>query len=136
MVNGILLRPYISGMVWNLSENSMAVLREGIDVYKAIRGEIREMVPFFPLGFGRVNDAQLAYGLRGENRAYLSVFAVQSDAAEIPLKSLNREITGVKVIYPSSVDCAFSLDGNQCLTVRMPKPECARLFEITFKSEE
>ena len=51
MVNGLLLRPYVSGMVWKMSRENLELMREGIDLYKQIRGEIKEAEPFFPLGF-------------------------------------------------------------------------------------
>ena len=133
MVNGILLRPYVSGIVWNMSEDSMAILREGISVYKTIRKDVKEMTPFFPLGFNRVNNEQLAYGLLGEKKAFLSVFTVNSDTAQIPLNFPGRKAVDVKVIYPQREECEYQLsDGG--LTVRMPGKTCARLFEITFVS--
>ncbi len=129
MVNGILLRPYVSGIVWNMSEASMTILREGISTYKAIRNDLRQMAPFFPLGFGRVNDRHLAYGVKGNGKAYLSVFAIGSGCAEIPLDSLG-EVKGVKVIYPESQDCEYAVE-NGLLKVKLPAETCARLFEIT-----
>ncbi len=129
MVNGILLRPYVSGIVWNMSEESMAIFREGISAYKAIRGDLKTMVPFFPLGFGRVNDAFLAYGVKNGEKAYLSVFTIRGGQAEIPLKKLGN-LRDVKVMYPSSGDCEFSVSDG-VLKVQMPTETCARLFEIT-----
>ncbi|MGN1018790.1 MAG: alpha-galactosidase [Aristaeellaceae bacterium] len=129
MVNGLLLRPYVSGIVWDMSDSSMALMREGIRVYKALRGELKDMVPFFPLGFGRVNDRQLAYGLRGEGKAYLSVFTIGSREAEIPLACLG-DVQSVKAIYPVSGDCGIAL-AEGVLRVTMPGDVCARLLEIT-----
>ena len=131
MVNGLLLRPYVSGIVWSMSDESMAVFREGISVYKQIRGELKEMLPFFPLGFARVNDTQLAYGVRGDKKAYLSVFGIHSDRVEIPLASLGGEVKSVKVIYPVSGDCECALeDGKLC--VKFPCDVAARLLQIEF----
>ena len=107
----------------------MALMREGIGVYKALRAELKDMVPFFPLGFGRVNDHQLAYGVRSNRKAYLSVFTIGSREAEIPLACLG-EVRGVKVIYPGTGDCDIALEQN-VLRVTMPGDTCARLFEIT-----
>ena len=45
MVNGLLLRPYMSGMVWKLGEESMDLLKEGIALYKRIRPEVRQALP-------------------------------------------------------------------------------------------
>lgn len=51
MVNGLLLRPYISGMVWKMSEENLKLMAEGIALYKQIRDGIKDGVPIFPLGF-------------------------------------------------------------------------------------
>ena len=128
MVNGLLLRPYVSGIVWDMSEDSMALMREGIGVYKTLRAELKDMTPFFPLGFGRVNDHQLAYGVRSDRKAYLSVFTIGSREAAIPLACLG-EIRGVKVVYPASGSCEAALEDG-VLRVTMPGDTCARLFEI------
>ena len=129
MVNGILLRPYISGIVWKMSEASMEILREGIAKYKDIRGDVKQMAPFFPRGMNRVNDKELAYGLRGEGKAYLSVFTIDKGTAEIDLACLKQPVKDVKVIYPSTGDCAFEMEGTK-LKVTFPAKTAARLFEI------
>ena len=107
----------------------MALMREGIGVYKTLRAELKDMTPFFPLGFGRVNDRRLAYGVRGDKKAYLSVFTIGSREAAIPLACLG-EIRGVKVVYPASGSCEAALEDG-VLRVTMPGDTCARLFEIT-----
>ena len=132
MVNGLLLRPYVSGMVWKLSERSMSLLHEGITLYKRIRNDVKEGVPYWPLGFNMLHDDVLAYGLNCNNKAYLSVFAIKSDTAEIPLNFTGKKITSVNVIYPASVSCDFNYD-NKTLKIHMPQAKAARLFEIQFE---
>lgn len=128
MVNGILLRPYISGMVWKLSDNSMELMREGISLYKEIREDLKTAVPFFPLGFCNIKDETMAYGVQCEDKAYLSVFAPKTDTVVIPLE-LGREIEKVQVIYPKKENCEYRYE-NGVLTVRMPQKAAARLFHI------
>lgn len=132
MVNGLLLRPYISGMVWKLGENSMRLLREGIALYKQIRKDVRNAVPFWPLGFGTLHDSVLVYGLKTEDTVYLSVFTPGSDTAKVPLNFGDRKIKAVEVLYPSEGNCCFSLQ-NSCLTVKMPQKAAARLFRISLQ---
>ena len=131
MVNGLLLRPYISGIVWSMSDASMDLMREGIAAYKAIRGDLKEMVPFFPLGFGRVNDTQLAYGVRNDEKAYLSVFGIHSDRVEIPAAALGGPVKAVRVLYPAAVDCDVTVEGG-ALRVKLPAQVSARLLEIEY----
>ena len=88
------------------------------------------MVPFFPLGFHSVKSQVLAYGVKDEKHAYLSVFTPDSDYAEIPLKKLPK-VKKVSVIYPKDVRCEFQLE-NQMLKVKMSQSTCARLFELEF----
>ena len=105
-------------------------MKEGLDVYKEIRGNLVKMTPFFPFGFHSVKSQVLAYGIKDEKRAYLSVFTPDSDYAEIPLKKLPN-VKKVSVIYPKDVKCEFQLE-NQMLKVKMPQNTCARLFELEF----
>lgn len=131
VMNGMLLRPYISGIVWDMTEDSLATLRDGIAKYKEIRGDITSMVPFFPRGMNRVGDKELAYGLKNDKFAYLSVFTIDNGVATIDLKCLGKPISDVKVIYPESVDCDFTMEGT-VLKVKMPAGTAARLFKLTF----
>ena len=130
MVNGLLLRPYMSGLIWSLSDACMELLKEGISLYKTIRQDIRQGVPFFPLGFADIKDSALAYGLSCRNKIYLSVFGVQTDKLEIPL-SFEKIPSSIKVIYPKSENCNYQLK-DQRLTVKLPQIASARLFEIQF----
>ena len=75
MINGILLRPYMSGMVWKLSDKSMNLLKEGVTLYKSIRNDIKIATPFWPIGFNNIHDEVLAYGVKNESIAYLAVTA-------------------------------------------------------------
>ncbi|WP_130837507.1 glycoside hydrolase family 36 protein [Lachnoclostridium sp. Marseille-P6806] len=132
MINGILLRPYMSGMVWKFGEHTMDLLREGISVYKRIRGDIRKAVPFWPVGFNNIRDSVLVYGVKTEDVAYLSVFTPKTDTAEIPLHFDGKIIDKVEVIYPSRVNCEFELKDG-VLSVKMPQMTAARLFRVTLK---
>lgn len=129
MVNGMLLRPYISGLVWTISEEGLNLFREGIDVYKSIRDTEKDALPFFPLGFTNSKASVLAYGLQKENIAYLSVFMPDADKADIPLKFEGKEIKAVSVLYPGSGDCKFAYEDG-ALKVVMPQKKCARFFKI------
>ena len=129
MVNGLLLRPYMSGMVWDMGEESLELMREGISLYKEIRDDVKKGVPVFPLGFTDTRDDVLAYAIKAEGKSYLAVFTPKTDKAEIPLAEAGITGADVKVIYPSSGDCKYTVvDGK--LQVTMPQVTCARLFEI------
>ena len=130
VVNGILLRPYISGEVWKLSRQNFGLLKEGIDVYKSIRGNFTGMTPFFPNGFHTVKSDVLLYGLRGEHLAYLTVQIPRGEEADIALCGIPHP-KEVKVIYPEEANCEWTVEGSM-LHVRMPQNACGRLFEFIY----
>lgn len=131
MVNGLLLRPYVSGMVWKLSDNSMKLMKEGIALYKEIRSDVKEAVPFFPLGFGNIRQDALAYGLRKGDTVYLAVFAPGTKDVEIPL-TFGKETGQAEVIYPKKGNCEYKVEGG-ILSVHMPQDKTARLFKMTLQ---
>ena len=131
MVNGLLLRPYVSGLVWNMKKENLQLMQEGIALYKEIRKELPGMLPFWPKGLHTVHCETLVYGLKNDRKAYLAVFAPKTDQVSVDLSESGiSETAKVKVIYPSSADCSCELAGG-VLNVKLPKEKCARLLEIT-----
>ncbi len=132
MINGMLLRPYMSGLVWKISDKNFDMIKAGLDVYKKIRRDIPSMVPFFPVGFMSVKSEVLAYGLKNDQKAYLAVFAPHSDSVEFPIYIERKTIKQITVIYPVQKNCTYSFE-NTILKVHMPQKTCARLFEFDLK---
>ena len=130
MANGMLLRPYISGRVWDLGAPQRELLRQGIACYKDIREDLTKMRPFWPLGFSTVRSGAYAYGLRDEEKAYLTVWCEKQMTADLDLSML-PEIRKVRVLYPETEDCQFDVK-NTRLHVKMPKVPCARVFALSF----
>lgn len=133
MVNGLLLRPYMSGMVWKLSPENFELMKEGVSLYKEIREELKEGTPVFPLGFCNGKDPVLAYGVQTEDVVYLSVFMPGTDEGEIPL-DFGRKVEKISVIYPETVDCQFTCE-DAILKIKMPKKKAARLFRVQLGKE-
>lgn len=133
MVNGLLLRPYVSGLVWNMSEESLQLMEEGIRLYKEnIRKELPYMVPFWPIGLHSVHSRMLAYGMKGNGKAYLAVFMPEMQEGTVDLAALPlSEHAKVRVIYPETEDCDYRMSEKK-LCIQMPQEKCARLFVIEF----
>lgn len=128
MVNGLLLRPYISGLIWDISDENFNLMKDGISLYKKIRCDVKEMLPFWPEGFNTVKSEVLTYGLKGENKAYLAVFMVKKNEAVVSLKKF-PEIKSARVIYPQNSGCELELKGNN-LRIQTNDVKEARLIEI------
>lgn len=129
MVAGMLLRPYLSGRVWELSEENLSLLKEGISVYKSIRHDVKDGIPFFPLGFPEIRSPFLAYGLHCDSCDYLAVTGLENKEFFIPYRT-KRAVHRVECIYPSVADCEMEVS-REGLRIKIPRIPSARLLKIT-----
>lgn len=128
MVSAMLLRIHQSGHLAKLSQKRRALVKEGISVYKSIRNDIKNSVPFWCLGFSTFKDDFLSLGLDCGNKAYIAVWRREGDDEKVILP-FDFDAMSVKKLYPAYCDWAYELKGN-ALEVELKKPYSARLFEI------
>ncbi len=136
MVNALLLRVHQSGHLAELSPRRRELVKEALDYYKTIREDIREALPFWPLGLPTQQDEWVSLGLRHENRVYLAGWRGGGDEAEVRLPiagPMGREAE-IRCAYPQAADTEWSWDFDRGeLTVRLPSAKTARLFEFVLK---
>jgi hypothetical protein len=106
-----------------------------VAVYKEERPFIRESFPVWPLGRCRLNDAGFAaQGLIAPDgrRLLLAVWRLTSteDTVKIDLSRWCAAGATVKLRYPSAPRGMEFAYGGGVLSVRLPKPNTARYFEI------
>ena len=152
MINSLLLRIHQSGHLAELSKERVDLVKEGLRVYKDIRGDIKNAVPFWPLDLAENEDMWVCAGLQTENKAYLAVWKREMEGKkdnrcnitanpdgqkvcdnrfEIPLGGLPFAKDGLKVslLYPQKESVPFEVCGDT-LSVELEKPVMARLFVI------
>jgi alpha-galactosidase len=136
MVNAMLLRIHQSGHLVHLTEERKVLVKEALDYYKTIRGDIRTALPFWPLGLSAFSDTWVSLGLQAEKKLYVAVWRRNSetDTCLLPLPGLSSPVAEVKCAYPSYEECDYLYNkDNNSLSVRLPKTFTARLFEITLQ---
>lgn len=137
MINAMLLRIHQSGHLPELSDQRRELVREGIAYYKSIRQDIKQALPFWPLGLADSRDLWLASGLRTKEKAYLAIWRRGGEEdCTVSLKGIwgEEEDMQVKLAYPCkelSKDCDYEFCREEgCLKVSFHQPVMARLFEI------
>ena len=149
MINSMLVRIHQSGHLAELSAERKDLVKEGIECYKNIRGDIKKALPFMPLDIADNEDLWVCGGLQLSDKAYLAVWKRKMEGKNnlrrkkagtecsdttlsISLSSLPFAKNGIKVscIYPKNEPVKFEVDGD-VLTVCYDKPVMARLFEVT-----
>lgn len=140
MVNALLLRVHQSGHLAELAPRRRALVKEGIDYYKAIRADIRQALPFWPLGLPKQQDGWVSLGLRLPGRAYIAVWRKdgEADTAILPLADYVSG-PGVKAAcaYPASAPLACEwLAEERALQVVHPERRSARVYEVRWDEPE
>ena len=139
MVNTMLLRIHQSGHLARISDDRRALVAEGISVYKSIRGDILNSVPFWPIGLAKPADPWMALGLNCGERGYLAVWklparygAARTEADGAVSLPVPEWVKSAECIYPAENDIPFTLDaGAHTLGLSTDKPACARLFRLS-----
>ena len=135
MVNAMLLRIHQSGHLGHIEAERKALVKEALSVYRKIRSDIKNAVPFWSLGTSSFSDEWVSLGLRTENTAYLAVWRRESheDTCVLPVAFLNGRDAEISCIYPSFNEERFAYSKEtSSVSVQLRKPYTARLFRLDF----
>lgn len=133
MVNALLLRVHQSGHLAELSPRRRELVKEALDVYKTIRQDIRESLPFWPLGLPTPQDDWISLGLRNGNKRYIAVWRTGGErgTVDLPLHDLKGKSANIRCLYPQGYECFWVWDEAEGrLQVNLPRAMTARLLEI------
>lgn len=135
MINAMLLRIHQSGHLGYIEPERKALVKEAIGVYKTIRNDIKEALPFWSLGTSHFADNWVSLGLRLENKAYLAVWRREGEEDEclLPIDFLKGKDAKISCIYPAFNQNEFSFCKETGVAkVRLDKEYTARLFMLEF----
>jgi alpha-galactosidase len=136
MVTSILMRIHLAGEFWLISDEQRDAVHEAIALYKdRIRADIPRAIPFYPLGRPTIEqiDTFNAFGLYrvDTDRAWLAVWRLDSKEkrVQLPLPPGVAKLSTVRQAYPAQPQAPCS-SSDGILTVELPQPYSARLFEL------
>ncbi|WP_406054741.1 alpha-galactosidase [Streptomyces sp. NBC_01077] len=134
MANALLGRIHLSGRIPELEPEARALVREAVATYKAIRADLPQAVPSWPLGLPAWDDPWIALALRTPATTYLTAWRRPgTDAtATLHLPHLRDTATRVDLLYPS-VSRAVSawMPDTAELSLTLPTAPSAVLLRIT-----
>jgi alpha-galactosidase len=136
MVNAMLMRIHQSGNLAEISSDRLSLIKEGIQCYKEIRGDINKGLPFWPIGLPSFSDEWISLGLDCGNKVYLAVWRLEGkkDDCILPINFLKNKEVVVNCIYPINNECAFKWNSmTGCLNVAFSSENSARIFEFILK---
>jgi alpha-galactosidase len=133
MANAMMGRIHLSGRPHLMDDRQRTELRRATDAYKAIRHDLRDCLPSWPLGLPRWNDPWLALALtHPEGHSYLAVWHRGGpDSTTFDVGQLVSPGGRIEPVYPTGEGFPADWDLAQGrLSVRLPSAPSARLVRI------
>lgn len=132
VINSLLGRIHLSGTLDKLSDKQMTLIRSGMDVYKTIRGDIKDGIPFWPLDLPHWHSKWLALGLDTPSGVLLAVWRRGGDDhISLPIKKFaEQKDVKVELLYPAEFQADAKWEGG-ALSLKLEATTTARLFRLS-----
>ncbi|MFF7530179.1 alpha-galactosidase [Streptomyces bobili] len=134
-LGGALLgRIHLSGHLDRMTERQLALVRDAVALYKTLRPELAQAVPFWPLGLPGWTDDWLALGMRvpGDRASYVSVWRRGGDGElRLPVSHLAGREVRTEVLHPSSPLAGSAWWDGSGLRVSLPRTPGVLLIRLT-----
>ncbi|CAM5293181.1 alpha-galactosidase [Streptomyces canus] len=139
MANALLGRIHLSGLLPDLPPEARALVHEAVTVYKAVRTDLAQAVPAWPLGLPAWDDEWLALALRTPATTYLTVWRRPGaeTTATLPLSHLHGRAARVDVLYPAASQAVASWYPDTAdLTLTLPAAPSAVLLRLAHAASD
>jgi alpha-galactosidase len=159
LCGALLGRVHLSGHLDQMAPDQRRLVADAVGVYKAIRADLAEATPFWPLGLPGWDDSWVALGLRTAERSYVLVWRRGPQApagapvashwpalpgrdvpgdpeqARLPVPHLAGWPVRSEVLFPDSYVTRQQWDPDRAeLVVALPAPPAACLVRLTARA--
>jgi alpha-galactosidase len=111
LVNAMLFRIFQSGHLAELSPESFAQVKTGLQIYKdKIRPHIGAAVPYYPLGLPDMTDpiSPISLGMRSPRSNFIAVWRLRGDDRI----HLSQTDPRMKILYPTDLGIRVETEGD------------------------
>jgi alpha-galactosidase len=131
MINALLGRIHLSGQLASLNGAQLALVKEAIYLYKTLRADLGQSLPFWPLGLPTMASEWTSLGLLCGSTMYLAVWRLgsQHEQCFVPLPLIGQEAVEISCIYPHS-EASYTPDEANLVSLVIPTTYSARLLKI------
>ncbi|AUY53509.1 alpha-galactosidase [Streptomyces sp. CB01881] len=139
MVGALLGRIHLSGRLTELEPEARDLVHEAVAVYKAVRADLPQALPAWPLGLPAWEDPWIALALRTPTTTYLTAWRRPGAEAvtELHLPHLLGAEVRAEVLYPASSQAGTVWRPDSAtLTLTLPTAPSAVLLRLTGRTPE
>lgn len=133
MVTGLMGNMLLSGRIDLCDDYNVSLIKDGVDIYKNIRKDLRASRPVYPSGLHKINSRELvSFGLLTEEILRLAVWNVNAgkdNEISIDLSKWLHPESQILNVYPPIKDIKYELCGTE-LSVKVPTKNSALYLEI------
>jgi alpha-galactosidase len=130
MANALLGRVHLSGRILELQPEARALVDEAMAVYKAIRADLPQAVPSWPLGLPGWDDPWIALAMSTSSTTYLTVWRRSGDEDTVTLPMPLLSDVDVERLYPADSPAVARWSPGE-LTLTLPTAPSAVLYRLT-----
>ena len=130
MINSFLGRMHLASHIELLTDEGLALIKEGVECYNLLSDMKKRALPYFPHDFCRFGDREVCSGLLDGNDLYLAVWNL-SDSNKIEIK-LDKNIEGAETLYPKESFASLNFE-KDLLRVDFNESYSAVFLKITLK---
>ncbi|MEV3853763.1 alpha-galactosidase [Streptomyces sp. NPDC050095] len=134
MASALLGRIHLSGRLPELGPEALALVHEAVAVYKAVRTDLPEAVPSWPLGLPAWDDPWIALALHTPATTYLTVWRRPGgpDTTTLRLPERAGGAAHAEILYPAAGQAVAVWNPDTAdLTVTLPTTPSAAVLRIT-----
>ena len=131
MINSFLGRMHLASHLDYMTDEQIALVREGVQYYNMLTEIKKTALPYFPFGFTKFGEKKVACGLQNSSSIYLACWNLDNKGATISIP-LDREIASATIGYPSAPNSKLSYSENT-LNVKFDEGISASFIEINLK---
>jgi alpha-galactosidase len=136
LCTALLGRVHLSGHLDQMSPQQRGLVAAAVAVYKGLRADLAEAVPFWPLGLPGWEDPVIALGMRAPGASYVVVWRRGGDAERIALPVPGLAGGAPEVLFPAGAGAAAGWRAEAELVVTLPRAPSACLIRLPSGGEQ
>lgn len=110
MINSFLGRMHLASHIELLSEDQLALVKDGVHCYNLLSDVKKRALPYFPDGFCRFGDESVCSGLIDDKELYFAIWNL-TDKRILNVK-IDRSIKDAEVFYPKDSKIGIGFEEN------------------------